>query len=559
MLSSTYLILFVISALYLFYLLYEFRQGISVYYFLLSICIILINFGYWQISIAETVEEALVATKVSYLGSSFVGYFMICCIAQLVKTNIPTAVHFVFFGTSSAITVLAMTVGHSDIYYKSVELIRENGYSYLVKDYGAAHTLFILNTVLSMCYCLVMVLMAFTKQKKVSYISCVCSLAVMASVTAVYFIKTGEYSLLPLAYDVGFVIIITLLTRIRLYNTVGLSGEVLEDSKEYGFATFDSRMHFLDCDDMARKWFPELNELKIDYSVSECNTDFLKQVREWVSGETYDGMCLFTCGEQIICAKINVLARRAKRKVFCISLQDDTKQQEHTRLIENYNRDLEKNVALKTKRLEEMLNDITVGMASIVENRDANTGGHIRRTSDIVRIFVQKLMKDEELPELDGKFADCIIRSAPLHDFGKIGISDAILNKPGKYTPEEYEEMKKHPIFGADIVERILQNSEDTEFKRVAKNIAHYHHEKWDGSGYPKGLRGTEIPIEARIMALADVFDALVSKRVYKEKFSFDEAVAIIKDSCGSHFDPFLCERFLNCKNELISVYSAEE
>ena len=214
-------------------------------------------------------------------------------------------------------------------------------------------------------------------------------------------------------------------------------------------------------------------------------------------------------------------------------------------------------MTLKTQKIEQLQNDIIISMASIVENRDSNTGGHIRRTSDIVRVFISYLMENDSVPEITDHVADCIIRSAPLHDFGKIAISDAILNKPGKYTPEEYEEMKKHPVSGAAIVERILQNSEDLMLKNIAGNIAHYHHEKWDGSGYPEGRKGVEIPVEARIMALADVLDALVSKRVYKEQYSFEKAFSIIRESGGSHFDPFLCNQFLACQDRLISVYSA--
>ena len=136
-------------------------------------------------------------------------------------------------------------------------------------------------------------------------------------------------------------------------------------------------------------------------------------------------------------------------------------------------------------------------------------------------------------------------------------MSDAVLNKPGRFTPEEYEEMKKHPVLGNAVVKQILQNADDVMFKTVAENIAHYHHERWDGSGYPEGRKGEEIPLEARIMALADVLDALVSKRVYKEKFSFDKAFSIIRESGGSHFDPFLCEQFLACRDRLIAVCSS--
>lgn len=555
--SDLYFILFLISFLYLFLLLFRFKQNISVYYVLMSICIILINYAFWQVSIAKTLEEALSANRFSYLGSSFVGYFMVCCIARLCKTRLPIAVRYIGIGLGVVITFLAMTIGTSTIYYKSAQLIQTNGYSYLVKEYGPAHFLFIADIILALCYGLFIVAKSFTQKKKVSYISSICSLAVMASVAIVYFIKTGIYPLLPLAYDIGFVIILILLNRISMYNNIGLSEESMKDGNEYGFVNFDSKGHFLDGDTMARKWFPELNDLKIDYTIPDYNTDFLKQVKAWITGTDDSPERIFTCGDRIIEAKRIILDSKTKKKVFCIQLRDDTKQQKYTQLIENYNRDLQHNVTLKTKKIEQLQNDIIISMASIVENRDSSTGGHILRSSDIVRVFVGYLMENGSLPELNEHVADCIIRSAPLHDFGKIGIPDAILNKPGKYTPEEYEQMKKHPVLGTAIVEQILQSSEDIMLKNIAGNIAHYHHEKWDGSGYPAGLKGVEIPVEARIMALADVFDALVSKRVYKEQFSFEKAFSIIQDSSGSHFDPFLCNQFLACQDRLESVYSA--
>lgn len=161
-------------------------------------------------------------------------------------------------------------------------------------------------------------------------------------------------------------------------------------------------------------------------------------------------------------------------------------------------------------------------MASIVEGRDGNTGDHIRRTSDVVRIFVSRLLQDGDMPGLTRGMAHRIVKAAPLHDFGKVAIPDVFLNRPGKFTPEEYETMKQHAEKGAVIVTQILRNSDDDQLKEIAVNVAHYYHEKWDGSGYPDGLAGTKIPFEARVMALADVFDALVSKRVYKERLDYD-------------------------------------
>lgn len=555
--SALYMVLFAVAVLYLFLLLIRFRKFVSVYYVLLSVCIILINYGYWQIGISTTVEEALSATRISYLGSGFVSYFMVCSLAQICKTKMPLALQCVGIGLGTAVTALAMSIGSCSVYYKNVELIRVNGFSYLVKEYGPAHILFIVQIILSICYGLFIVLQAFGRKKQVSYISCACSLAVMASVTVIYFVKSGIYPLLPLAYDLGFSIILILLTRISLYDTIGISNESMRDGQEYGFVNFDSKGRFLDANDTARKWFPELNELKIDYRIPDYSTDFLRQVRDWITGKDDANSRLFTCGNQIIEAKQNILHSRRSKQVFCIYLRDDTKQQKYTQLIERYNLDLKRDVALKTQKIEQIQNDIVISMASIVENRDVNTGGHIHRSSEVVRIFVHYLLEKGSVPELDEHIADCIIRSAPLHDFGKIAISDAILNKPGKYTPEECREMQKHPVLGTGIVARILQSSEDIVLKNIAVNIAHYHHEKWDGSGYPEGRRGIEIPFEARVMALADVFDALVSKRSYKEPFGFEKSFEIIRESSGSHFDPFLCRQFLACRDRLMAVYSA--
>jgi putative two-component system response regulator len=194
-------------------------------------------------------------------------------------------------------------------------------------------------------------------------------------------------------------------------------------------------------------------------------------------------------------------------------------------------------------------------MANIVESRDNNTGGHVKRTSHVVRIFIEKLQEYHDRFNITEDFCQKIVKAAPMHDLGKIAIDDSILRKPGKFTDEEYEIMKQHSEKGVGIIDSMLEGVNDKEFLVIAKNIAHYHHEKYDGCGYPCKLSGEDIPIEARIMALADVFDALVSKRCYKEKMSYDEAFAIIEKSCGSHFDPMLGKVFLECRPELEEYY----
>ena len=222
-----------------------------------------------------------------------------------------------------------------------------------------------------------------------------------------------------------------------------------------------------------------------------------------------------------------------------------------------YNEELQKEVAAKTERIVALHDKLLIGMATMVESRDNSTGGHIKRTSAGVRILTETIKEDGSMTLPDG-FYERIIKAAPMHDLGKIAVDDAILRKPGRFTPEEYEVMKTHAAEGAKIVREILADTDDREFCRIAENVAHYHHERYDGSGYPDKLKGDEIPLEAKIMAIADVYDALVSKRVYKDSYSFEDADRIILEGMGTQFDPALRKYYEAARPRLEAFYSEE-
>ena len=202
--------------------------------------------------------------------------------------------------------------------------------------------------------------------------------------------------------------------------------------------------------------------------------------------------------------------------------------------------------------INKMQNGLILVLADMVESRDKCTGDHVRKTSAYCRIILEELRREGLFPDqLTDSFIDDVVNSAPLHDIGKIKVSDAILNKPGKLTEEEFEEMKKHTLAGNEIIQQAMELvSSDTGYLKEAKNLATYHHEKWNGTGYPKGLKGDEIPLSARVMAVADVFDALVSQRSYKKPFTFEEAIRIIEEGSGSHFDPRVAGAFLKVKDQ---------
>jgi len=226
--------------------------------------------------------------------------------------------------------------------------------------------------------------------------------------------------------------------------------------------------------------------------------------------------------------------------------------------LKDYSENLLGMVYEKTKAVVDLQNAILRTIAEIVECRDCATGGHIERTQNYLRILVNAIVKNDLYREEVAKWdIDFLVQSSQLHDVGKIGVSDVILNKPDKLTDEEFDEMKKHTTFGMEVVDKIQKGSSEDAFLEHAKIFAGTHHEKWDGTGYPKGLKGEEIPLEGRLMAIADVYDALISERPYKRAFSHESAVQIIINGSGTHFDPSLIEVFKENQDEFLKAARA--
>jgi len=225
-----------------------------------------------------------------------------------------------------------------------------------------------------------------------------------------------------------------------------------------------------------------------------------------------------------------------------------------------FNESLQDLVDEKTKAVVELQNAILKTMAELVEFRDGITGGHIEKTQHYLRILIDALRKSgvywDEISTWD---IDLVLQSAQLHDVGKIAIEDSILRKPGKLTPEEFSKIKTHTTFGEKVIERIKRSASYQAFLEQARILAVAHHEKWDGSGYPHGLKGDEIPLQGRLMAIADVYEALVSERPYKKAFPHEQAVDIIKNSSGTHFDPVLVNTFLDVSDEFSKIAALQE
>lgn len=232
--------------------------------------------------------------------------------------------------------------------------------------------------------------------------------------------------------------------------------------------------------------------------------------------------------------------------------------QDARKFLETQNEILEVQVEQRTRQLAALQDSIIIAMASLAETRDNETGHHIRRTQHYIKELALCLRKQAKYQDVfDDKLISILYKTAPLHDIGKVGVPDRILLKPGRLTPEEFDEMKRHTEYGRDTIIAAEKSMDAPEsFLLIARDIAYGHHEKWDGSGYPQGLAGHAIPLPARLMAVADVYDALITKRIYKDAMPHEEAVKIIEAGSGTHFDPDVVEAFLEVKDQFSAIAS---
>jgi len=218
-------------------------------------------------------------------------------------------------------------------------------------------------------------------------------------------------------------------------------------------------------------------------------------------------------------------------------------------------RERTKQLQQRTEQLQNLQNALVFVLADMVENRDHGTGGHVERTTAYIKILIDEIIARgvyaDEISEMD---LDLLVSSARLHDVGKITISDNILNKPGRLTDEEFSVMKTHTSEGERIINQIVSRTDNVEFLQNAKLFTGYHHERWDGKGYPYGLEGTDIPLQGRIMAVVDVYDALISERPYKKPFTHDETIEIIMENAGKQFDPLIADLFYEVRDQFKAV-----
>ncbi len=526
--------------------------------------------GYLLFALAKNAENAVIAVQISYIGGCFLQFFILESIITLCNISVKRWMRTVLFSMSAFVYVSTLTIGYLPVFYKEVSFEKNGNTVILNREYAFMHTVFYVLVFLLFFLGIVAIIYALLKKnqvpKRILQILLIPDVVCMVSFFAGKLIR-DKVDLVPLGYLIAQIMFLGITFRINLYDVAETVIDSMVRERGIGYVSFDFMYRYLGSNDIASTLMPELAGLAVDEQLGYKPS--LRKLRRYIDDFKRDSKKqkhVFTLHDpdgdpekaRYFNVDINYLYDGSRKCGYVVTFTDDTSNRRYIRLLDSYNEKLQREVALKTSHITEMHDNLIMSLAMMVESRDNSTGGHIKRTSEGVRILVGEIVKEGKL-DLSKEFCQNVIKAAPMHDLGKIAVDDAVLRKPGRFTPEEYDMMKKHTTEGARVIHEILLNTDDEMFKSIAENVAHFHHERWDGSGYPKGLAGENIPIEARIMAIADVYDALVSKRVYKEAFDASRADSIIMEGMGTQFDPGLKSAYEKARPRLEAYYRDQE
>ena len=564
MTNYIYIILFILSVINILLLSVVVKRQKSFYYVIFFMLISISCFGNVVMADATDLSVALLGKILTYFGACFLPYAFLLCVSEICQTPVNRWLSLLMFLYNATVfTLVWLTQQGSTLYYTGMEIVQKNGVTTLVTQPGPLRILYDILVVFYTLAVVVVLIRAFFNKKNITY-KYLWMLVSLCLITAVVYafdkLVNDSVGGVFWTYIIEEFVFLVLIYRIGQYDVSDCIAGSIKGLEDYAYMIFDLKLNYLGSSPMLKQYFPEVTHVKVDSQIEARGDKTIENFLSWLKSSIATGE-----KEPIYLTHMERDLKFTWRTInnglfghtsgYLVEIFDDTVQQRYLRLMARYNAELEDEVEAKKEHIQEMQDKIIIGISDIVESRDNSTGGHVKRTSEAVRIFMNQLERESDEFPMSREYVENVIKAAPMHDLGKIAVEDYLLKKPGHFTDEEFRLMQVHAAVGATIVEKVLNGVEDDAFVEVAKNVAHYHHEKWNGKGYPEGLSENRIPLEARIMALADVFDALISKRYYKEKYSYDEAFQIMEDSLGSHFDPKLGRVFLKCRKELEAYY----
>ena len=535
-------------------------NNIDIYQWTILILIPVVIMAYWLECRVTAPESAAMLHCFIYLDSTVMLTVILFALLRTLGITVGSWVKIIAYGLAAIQLAIVCLCAPTELFYGTITIVKTplgNAVKMTNGPLKTTHTLFLL--VLLVCIVMVALLGrrrsgAYSRRNLIIYLSLpVAGLAVYGLESAF----SSNFSLLPFLYTVGSLVIALRYDQAHIHDISFLIAEHHERNGTRGYLALGNHGEFLACNEKGTEFLPFLKQQRVNEPLPK-DQEAAKVLWRLIQDFEREGTASarYQVEDRTIVCDLSYFSSRegGKRQGYLLALRDATEEQRAFDIVSSYNETLNAEVREKTENIKEMQRKIVLGMANMIENRDNNTGGHVKRTSDIIHILVDEIMRQGKIP-LTKQFAEDVIRAAPTHDLGKITIDSNILNKPARLTDEEFAIMKTHSTKSGEMVHILLDGVEEERFVNVAFHVARYHHERWDGRGYPEGLVGTMIPLEARIMAVADVYDALVSKRVYKEPMSFEKSAAIMCECMGTQFDPNMKAVFLGARERMEQYY----
>ena len=553
------------------------RKGSNTLEILISVCIMLSNIGYFILSCSRNLQEAVLANSLCYLGGVFLPLLIVYVLIDCSDSKIPTWFSVSILMINVIIFLSTLVSDRLPFFYSSIEFVKGNP-PMLVKEPGTIYYIRYIVLAVEVGLAAFFTILTYLGKRSASFRIMMIYAGSLLGVMLVYLARhifNMKYDLIPFFYLLCTLLLDYVVARSTIYNVNLSVQEKIDELSTFGYLVFDKKFRYVGSNSVSEKFFPEIKNVRIDSKLN-AKDYALKELLKWVEeNATRSAEAKQTQGKFTKAITLHDKSPNERRFLetemsfihfgldnhvsgYLVEITDVTEQHNMIETMSWKGESLKREVEKQTKRAKSMQMSTILGMAAMIESRDNSTGGHINRTSECVALFVNHLRQLDDY-NMSENYWDAVINAAPLHDLGKITVDDAILRKPTGLTEAEYEQMKGHAANGAKIMSKVLEDVDDKEFVSVATNVAHYHHEKYNGTGYPDRLRGENIPFEARIMALADVFDALASRRYYKERMSYDEAFEIIRQELGHHFDPHLGRIFISLKQDIIILYESFE
>lgn len=491
---------------------------------ILIVASILMFTGYNIELSSYNIDEAIAGIAVSYMGKPYIMLASFMFICSFYKFKVPKWVLVVLNIIGTFFCILVFWNQSHFLYYATVEFDATQKYSPLLLTRGPLYITYVVTTVAYFIACVVVIIRGIksAKNKAARNLNTYIIAMVVCGISGYVVYLSGDangYDTTMVGVFFGVLCLLAMFIRCKIFDVTSIGkDQALEDSPT-GLIVFDSIGRLSYTNSSVEKYLDDQLTIDFLYEVKDSNFDYVK------------GNKAYSIVTKPLTEKNQIVGK-------AIEITDISDRY-------HYQTKLEQEVEERTEKLANIQREIIASVANIIEARSVETGEHIKRTSAYTEMIAKELVAEGQyLDTLSEDYIEMLVAAAPLHDIGKIAVPDYILLKPGMLSSDEFECMKTHVDSGSEIIRKTMQGIESEEYINMAADIAQYHHERWDGTGYTQSMKGDEIPLSARIVAVADCFDAITSERCYKQAISKEEGLALIISESGSHFDPTVVKAF---------------